>query len=447
MQIQDPAAGVLVVDDNPTIVTLLGGVLREAGYDVRAATDGARALELAAAAPPELLLLDLGLPGIDGLTVCRRLKADPHTAETPVIVISAADEVDDKIRAFEAGAADYVTKPFEPREVLARVGAHVQLYRLRRELARHNAELQKKNEELEQAERRTRHVFSALSAALPGTVLDGKYRLEEKIGLGGYATVFRAEHLGLRKSVAVKVFRPWEGNDTPQALDRFRREGVAACRVQHKNAVVVMDFGISSTGIAYLVMELLRGRTLRDVVKQDGPLPFARCVDVLGPVCDALAAAHAAGLVHRDIKPDNVFLHEEDGAEIVKVLDFGIARLVAGAEDDPTHPVTRGIVGTPAFLAPERVLGIDYDGKVDVYSVGVMAWILLTGRLPFQLRGESDIVSALIRQVSAPLPPLGRDDVPAGLEALLSKVLAREAAERPTARELGAELRRLGREA
>src|SRR5258706_157436 len=264
-------AEILVVDDSPTLVTLLGGVLRGAGYDVRAATDGARALALAASQPPELVLLDLRMPGMDGFTVCRRLKEDSRTSAVPVMVISALDEIDEKVKAFEAGAADYVTKLFEPREVLARVGTQVQLYGLRRELetkqrelersrqelSDQNDELSRKNEELEVAERRTRHVFSALAAALPGTVLDGKYRLEEKIGTGGFATVFRAEHLQLQRPVAIKVFRPWEGNDTPDALERFKREGVAACRIQHPNAGSVTDFGICPNGIAYL---MLRGR-------------------------------------------------------------------------------------------------------------------------------------------------------------------------------------------
>src|SRR5262249_53964270 len=243
----------------------------------------------------------------------------------PVIVISALDEVEEKVRAFEAGAADYVIKPFEPREVLSRVGAHVQLYRLRRELERsrrelagQNEELSRKNEGLEKAERRTRHVFSALAAALPGTVLDGKYRLEEKIGVGGFATVFRAEHLALQRMVAVKVFRPWEGNDTPEALERFKREGVAACRVQHPNAVSVTDFGICVSGIAYLVMELLTGATLADVLHLERSLPLPRSVEILVPVCELLAEAHDAGLLHRDIKPDNVFLHSSPRGEVVK---------------------------------------------------------------------------------------------------------------------------------
>jgi serine/threonine protein kinase len=364
-----------------------------------------------------------------------------------VVVISAVDDVDEKVRAFEVGAADYVMKPFEPREVLARVGAHVLLHRLRRELERQNLELQRKNDELEQAERRTRHVFSALASALPGTVLDGRYRLEEKIGAGAYGTVFRAEQIELQRPVAVKVFRPWEGNDTPAALARFRREGVAACRVQHPNAVSVLDCGISPGGIAYIVMELLRGVTLLDLLKEQGPLPVARTVEILSPVCDALGAAHAAGLAHRDIKPYNVFLHRTPQGETVKVLDFGIAKLMEregeGEGQEPQTLATRGMVGTPAFMAPERIMGIDYDGRVDVYSVGVILFLMLSGRLPFTARHGEDLYANLMRQVSEPVPPLGLPGLPPEVEEVVQRALAKDAESRFSATELGEALRRL----
>src|SRR5207253_1404515 len=139
---------------------------------------------------------------------------------------------------------------------------------------------------------------------------------------GGFATVFRAEHVSLAKPVAVKVFRPFAGNDTPQALARFRAEGVAACRVQHPNAVAVLDCGISSTGIAYLVMELLEGQTVGDLLQDQLAMDVPRALTITAAVSDALAAAHEAGLVHRDIKPDNVFLHRAGDTVVVKVLDF-----------------------------------------------------------------------------------------------------------------------------
>jgi CheY-like chemotaxis protein len=436
-------SGVLVVDDNPTILSLLGTVLRDGGYDVRVATDGLRAVEIARAKPPELVLLDLSMPGLDGFAVAARLKAEPSTSATPIIVISAEDNVDDKVRAFEAGAADYVTKPFEPREVLSRVGAHLQLFRLRRELGRQNLELQRKNDELVQAERRTQHVFSALSAALPGTVLDGRYRLDEKIGAGGFGTVFRAEHLELQRPVAVKVFRPWEGNDTPQALARFRREGVATSRVQHPNAVSVLDCGISG-GIAYIVMELLRGCTLHELLRTEGRQTLERTVSIIAPACDALAAAHQAGLAHRDIKPDNIFLHRTPQGEVVKVVDFGIAKLVRQSEEGTTQgQLTRGMIGTPVFMAPERIMGIEYDGRVDVYSIGVLLYLMLAGRMPFALKTDEDLYASLLRLVSDPVPPINRPDVPPEVEEVVSWALAKDADERPSAAELAAALRQL----
>jgi eukaryotic-like serine/threonine-protein kinase len=368
----------------------------------------------------------------------------------PVIFISALDQVDEKVRAFEAGAADYVTKPFEPKEVLSRVGAHVQLYRLRRELetkqeelernhralAEQNEALSRKNEELEAAERRTRHVFSALAAALPGTVLDGKYRLDEKIGFGGFATVFKAEHLQLQRPVAVKVFRPWEGNDSPDELERFRIEGIAACRVQHPNAVAVTDFGISAGGIAYLVMELLRGITVAELLEVQQRLPFERCAEIVVPVCDVLAEAHAAGLVHRDIKPENVFLHRAARGEVVKLLDFGIAKLVERADAAHQQLTRGGLIGTPSFLAPERVMGLGYDARADVYSVGVTLYQMLSGRVPFPSDDEDDFFASLIRQATAPIPALDVPDLPAGVERLVRSALSKDPDDRPTAREL-----------
>jgi CheY-like chemotaxis protein/tRNA A-37 threonylcarbamoyl transferase component Bud32 len=440
LTIAPPIGNVLIVDDNENNLALLGDVLRGGLYRVRGATSGAEALKIAASRPPDLILLDLQMPGIDGYEVCRRLKADPATRDIPVIVISALDDVNDKVKAFEAGAEDYVTKPFQAPEVLSRVGAHLQLFRLRRELERKNAELARSNEELRQAQERTEHVFSALAAALPGTVLDGKYRLDEKIGAGGYGTVFRAEQLALKRTVALKVFRPWEGSDTTVALERFRREGISACRLNHPNAVSVLDCGISSSGIAYLVMELLQGMTLAELLFSARVVPPERCAEILVPVCDMLGAAHDAGLVHRDIKPDNVFLHRSpQGEEVVKVLDFGIAKLLADADEAAPQTLTRSFVGTPSFVSPERLGGLDYDGRADVYSVGVMLYLMLSGRVPFPLPRENPFLAA-VAAIEQPAPRLVGLALPHALETLLMSALAKQPSQRPTAREMGAGL-------
>jgi serine/threonine protein kinase len=213
--------------------------------------------------------------------------------------------------------------------------------------------------------------------------------------------------------------------------------------VQHPNAVSVTDFGICPSGIAYLVMELLTGVTLGDLLDEHGRLPAARCAEILQPVCDVLAEAHQAGLVHRDIKPENVFLHQTPRGEVVKVLDFGIAKLVQQVEPTDAQ-LTRGqLVGTPSYLAPERVMGLDADQSADVYSMGVMLYVMLSGRLPFPVGGDAeDIYSTLIRLVTLPVPALDVPELPAGVEPLVRRMLAMDSEERPSAREVAEELAR-----
>jgi CheY-like chemotaxis protein len=439
---------IFIVDDNPNNLNLLYGILKTAGYQVRAASNGRRAVDTIPSFPPELIMLDIQMPEMDGYEVCEKLKAQPASSGIPVIFISALDDVVDKVRAFQVGAVDFVTKPFHAEEVIARVETQLSLFRLRRELERQNEELARKNEELLRAQRQTNLIFSALSETLPGTVLDGKYRLDRKIGSGGFGAVFRALHLGLDRYVAVKVLRPSPGNDSPEAIERFRHEAISACRLSHPNAVSVLDFGVSSTGIAYLVMELLDGRTLKQVLAERGPLPLEEATRILVPVCEALDVAHAAGVVHRDIKPDNIFLHRGEGGETVKVLDFGIAKLVGDAGHAYGQGITETgvILGTLDYIAPERVSGRAYDGKADVYSVGVVLYQTLAGRLPFRLEEGGGPYAIAFKHVTEDPQPLGDvvPGLPASVADLVRRAMGKEPATRPTARELAAELAAVG---
>ncbi|MCS7078893.1 MAG: protein kinase [Chloracidobacterium sp.] len=304
-------------------------------------------------------------------------------------------------------------------------------------LAAANHDLARKNEELAEAQRRTNLVFSALAEALPGTVLDGKYRLDVKIGAGGFGTVYEATQLTLNRKVAVKVFRPSPGNDSPQALERFRREGVSACRVNHPNAVAVLGSGVSAEGIAYIVMELLQGYTLADELRRCGRLPPERCAEILIPVLDVLEAAHAEGVIHRDIKPDNIFLHQTKDGEVVKVVDFGVAKLMG---EDPLGEQTVSalgtVVGTAAYLAPERIKHLVYDGKSDVYAVGVTLYQMLTGALPFT--STSGFVGIALQHLTHQPRPTHevRPDVPYELSQLVAQALEKDPAARPTPRDL-----------
>ncbi|MBC7791408.1 MAG: serine/threonine protein kinase [Anaerolineae bacterium] len=292
--------------------------------------------------------------------------------------------------------------------------------------------------------RRSELIFSALSETLPGTVLDEKYRLAEKIGSGNFGTVYRGEHIFLHHPVAVKVFRPAIGHVALESLERFRLEGISACRINHPNAVTVLDFDVSAGSLAYLVMELLHGRSLADELRAEGKMSPIHCAHIAGSVCDALAEAHAAGIVHRDIKPSNVFLDDSHSEQLVKVIDFGIAKLTdTSAEPDLQVSTVAGMfVGSPAYMAPERLLGDPYDGRADVYSVGVMMYEMLSGHLPFEV-GDAGYRALVKMQVMEHPPSLTATDVgvPHEMEAIVFDALAKTPDKRPTAQELGARLR------
>jgi CheY-like chemotaxis protein len=421
-----------IVDDTPANLGLLARLLRDAGHSVRVANSGRRALAAIAAAPPELVLLDINMPDLSGLEVCTALKSDPATSEIPVLFLSALAGVREKLQAFGVGGLDYVTKPFQAEEVLARVETQLRLSRLRRALADKNRELERANEELLQARSHAQQIFAALTDVLEGTVLDGSYRLENKIGTGGTAAVYRATVLETGAPVAVKVLRPQPGS-AGQAGRAFSERRTLA-RLAHTNAVTVIDSGVTPSGIAYLVMELLSGRSLGDELAELGRLAQARCAQILLPVARVLAEAHAAGVVHRDVKPANIFLHQSEQGELVKVVDFGIAR----ADEDLAEPgrTSGWFTGTPIYMAPERLLGQPYDGRADVYGLGVTLYQALSGTLPFQSSGT---LGALIMNCihTAPVPLRdARPDASAELEALVMRALAKRPIDRPTMSEL-----------
>lgn len=431
---------VFIVDDDPRNLAVLEAILDEAGYTVHAAKSGARALEMIHRSLPELVLLDIQMPELDGYEVCRQLECDDATRHLPVIFISALADVLDKVRAFESGGVDYVTKPFEAAEVVARVESQLRLSRLQGELERRNAELQRMYDEVVRAQHQTGVVFSALSETLIGTVLDGTYRLDAKIGEGGFGAVFRGTHLGLERPVAVKVLRPTAVNESAEALSRFRLEGIASCRLSHPNAVEVIDFAISSTGIPYMVMELLRGYTLAWMLRERGRLTPERSAPIVAAVCSALADAHSAGIVHRDIKPENVFLHQTRRGEVVKVVDFGIAKLMdEGTRVELSELTMSGmLVGTPDYMAPERLLDEPYDGKADVYSCGVMVYRMLSGAFPYRpsSRGFVALACTVLGGLPVPLRAV-RPELPVELAEEVMSTLDRDPSRRPTAREMG----------
>ena len=266
----------------------------------------------------------------------------------------------------------------------------------------------------------------------------GSYRLGELLGRGGMGEVYLATHRMLARPAAIKLISPEalageDGSKAQLATARFRREADAAARLKSPHTVQLYDFGVTEEGRLYLVMELLEGVDLDTLVNQDGPLPWRRVVHILSQVCESLEEAHEAGLVHRDIKPANIHIgrigREPD---FVKVLDFGLVKSIeTGKADDPLATIAGMTLGTPAYMAPEMVQSESVDGRADLYSLGCVAYFLLTGQLVF--RGETAIQTMFMHMQQPPVPPSQRTDnpVPPGLEAAILACLAKEPADRP----------------
>ena len=405
----------LVVDDDQANRDLLSRRLERKGFRVITAENGQRALDILATSKVDLVLLDIMMPGLTGLEVLRKVRETQTPSVLPVVMVTAKTESEDIVEALELGANDYVTKPIDFPVALARILAQLRV---------RSAHDPPPSEPLLPA-----HVG-------PGCVLASRYRIESRIGAGSFGAVFKATHLELHCALAVKVLGTSIATD-PDALGRFRREGISACRVKHPHAVTVLDFGVTGTGIAYLVMEYLQGRSLDQEMEVLGRLSPERSAQILVPVCGALGEAHRAGIVHRDVKPSNIFLHRQARREIPKVLDFGIARFASDSALQQSLTVDGSLLGTPAYMAPERFSSQPYDGRSDVYSLGITLYQMLAGRLPFVTAHRDPLAMAMMQRDEAP-PPLADLDppVPAEMEAVVVQALRKDPRERPGADEL-----------
>jgi serine/threonine-protein kinase len=267
----------------------------------------------------------------------------------------------------------------------------------------------------------------------PGDLIADRYELEELVGRGGMSTVFSALDLQLERRVAIKILHEHYGED-PEYVERFRREARAVAKLSHPNIVTVIDRG-DDAGRQYIVFEHVEGENLKELVSRTGRMSPRRALELVIPVADGLAFAHEHGLVHRDVKPQNVLLSSEGE---VKVTDFGIARSL-----DVEHGVTQTgtVLGTSEYLAPEQASGEPVSPATDEYSLGVVLWELLTGEVPFT--GENFVAVAL-RHVNEPPPKLReqRPDLPPRLAAAVERALAKDPARRfPSMAALAAELR------
>jgi CheY-like chemotaxis protein len=393
------------------VLFLLQKELEAAGFEVWPAASAEAALALLARrGHPHLAVVDIVLPGLDGLALGRRLRQE---SGIPVILLTSIDEEETVARAIEEFTDDYIRKPFRSRELVARVE---RLYRRVHASGQGDAEAVRKSlDALESclAERR----------ALDNLFL-GRYQVLEVLGTGAMGTVCRGWDPKLQREVALKTVRLAGG--VPPArkrdlIETLKREAVALARLSHPNVVVVYDFA-DAPDAGFIAMEYIEGLSLEDLLERRRQLAPDEVIPLAAGIAAGLAAAHSRGIVHRDVKPANVLLGF-DGS--IKVMDFGIAGFLAQAQAE-----SGSVFGTPGYVPPESLLGAGHAEPGDLFSLGVLMYNCLAGRLPF--RGQ-DLTKALESTVIGRYEPLAPQvpGLPGALETLVQELLKREPHDRP----------------
>ncbi len=275
----------------------------------------------------------------------------------------------------------------------------------------------------------TRLVAAGASSSLVGQVLGDRYRVTRKLGEGGMGEVYEAAHVYIDKKFALKLLRP-EITTNPEAVARFHQEARSASSIGHENIVGIDDFGRLPDGAVYLAMELLSGQSLAERLRTPPTLSLDEVLAISIQACCGLAAAHAKGIVHRDMKPENLFLTARHGQLVVKVLDFGIAK-VAGEGSQQNLTRTGQVFGTPHYMSPEQALGKSLDHRTDIYSVGVILYEMATGRVPYQAESFMGILTQHITATPvAPSQLAPERQIPPQFEALILRAMSKEPAQR-----------------
>jgi len=438
---------ILAADDDRITRKLLAVNLERWGYEVVMASDGLEAWEvLQAEDAPEIVLLDWVMPGMDGIEVCRALRKQGDRPYRYVILLAPKTQKNDVLAAFEAGADDHLAKPVNLRELEERLTTAVRGLEARK---KHGVMPTRPGDvDFEPANDITKvEPESPTQSTLAGKVVGGKYRVLQPIASGGMGSVWEGTHLTLGTRVAIKFIRPEYAKDD-DSMARFETEARVMARLQSRYAVHVYDYGFTPGGLPYLVMEYLEGRSLTAVIEQGGPLPLTEVVHVMSQSAHALEKAHRLGIIHRDVKPENIMLvpdadaAEGDTAHIVKLVDFGVAKVLL-EKDNPVEvspestpgslrrPTARGVLlGTPAFMSPEQLLASGVaDKHADLWGLAVCAFVAATGKLPYNATTLGDLVKQVCLN-APPVPSALNPGLPASFDAWFARACASNPADR-----------------
>lgn len=414
---------ILIVEDHPDTRETLRDYLEEFGYTVETAVDGADGLRKVQETHVDLVLTDLNMPHVSGMELLAAIKR--HRIDADVLVLSASGLVATAVEAMRLGAVNYLVKPVDLDQLTGELRAVLRARRHRAERLATPPVLGVSDTLMLDANGgRTRlqspddaassnHAGPLVDADVPRTI--GRYQVLGELGSGGMGTVYKCHDPALRRTVAVKVVNTasFRRAQRDLLLQRFAREAQAAGMLNHPNIVTVFDYQEDPANqFVYLAMEYVAGPSLSTLVADAGRLSWPRAARLAYQLMDALACAHAHGIIHRDVKPENVLVADRDTA---KLLDFGVARLL---DSELTRPGT--VVGSPRYLAPEVFRGARVDHRVDQFALGTVFFEMLTGQQPFQFDDFYLGVHRILSDTPPPLASLGVIGPP-----LLQQILTR----------------------
>ncbi len=407
-------ANILVVDDDVDLATIVEDYLLSQKHSVKVVHAGFEAAWLLESNDFDLAILDWDLPGVKGIDILKKARASG--SRTPVIMLTGRASSDDKELGLDSGANDYLTKPFDMKELGARIRAVLRNSAAKapappKALGTNNEEVLKKGN-------------------LIGTSLAARYEFIDVIGQGGFGIVFKARHPQLDKLVAVKMIQSKEIGD--ETIARFEREAKAVGSLDHPNIVIVHDYGVTENRQPYMVMEYIQGKGLDVALKESDGLPLKPALNMLVPVCDGLAHAHDVGILHRDIKPSNIMLKDSlQRGPVPKLLDFGMSKLKSLDSEGTDLTRSQQLLGSPPYMSPEQVLGNAPDERSDVYAFGCVIFETVTGYPCFFGKTAVEI---LVKHVQD--PPMTFQEVqpdrtyPKELDYLVKRALAKKPEDR-----------------
>ena len=395
-------ARILIAEDYDDLRELIREMLIKDSHSVEALDNGADAQEMLQSDKFDLIILDWELPKLYGIDVCKQYRL--QGGKTPILMLTGKKSINDKEQGFEAGADDYLTKPFHPKELAARVKA----------LLRRGSETTINIDLVEHPK------------DLVGEVIADRYEILELLGRGSTGLIYKAKHKILDRQVAIKLLYPQLVIDS-ESMQRFQQEAQAISKLSHPNIVTVYDFGKLGSGLPYLAMDYSDGVTLHETLAREDHLPVGRAIPLFMQACQALAHSHAHGVLHRDIKPSNIMLVNGAGnKEYLKIVDFGIAKLLK--QEQSLNLTQDGeVLGSPLYMSPEQCMGNELDSRSDIFSLGCVMYVTLLGREPFVGKNIMETMYLRTAENAKPFNEKRPDlSIPQTLEAVVLKALSRQ---------------------